>query len=259
MDRIAHPAGMIAWTDLQINQTINMGDNFAATPDVIVFRLFAEVETPVATEATALFFHKPAITDSVELADPKSLEPNLIKTETTPATDALDKFDVVLNKTESPDVNDAPSLSPHKPAITDSVEMSEVVETLKFLFRSPTETVDWAETVIRVSELGKTDSIDMSEAVAKTAELTKTDVFEFQDAVDKFDVGTNPTESTSATESQTFDAGATATDSTDMGEAGVVTTTGDNLFLFAQNYAASNYFAEDYVGVAKYEADMIKS
>ena len=259
MDRIAHPAGMIAWTDLQINQTINMGDDFAATPDVIVFRLFAEVETPAATEATALFFHKPAITDSVELADPKSLEPNLIKTETTPATDALDKFDVVLNKTESPDVNDAPSLSPHKPAITDSVEMSEVVETLKFLFRSPTETVDWAETVIRVSELTKTDSIDMSEAVAKAAEIIKTDGFEFQDAVDKFDVGTDYTESPSATDSQSFDTGAAATDSAEMGEGGVLTSTDDNLFLFAQNYISGDYFAEDYVGVARYEADMIKS
>lgn len=259
MDRIAHPAGMIAWTDLQINQTINMGDGFNATPDVIVFRLFAEVETPAATEAHALFFHKPAITDSVELADPKSLEPNLIKTESTSAVEAVDKFDVVLNKTESPDVNDAPSLSAHKPAITDSVAMSEVVETLKFLFRNPTESVDWAETVIRVSELTKTDSIDMSEAVAKAAETVRIDSFDFQDAVDKFDVVTNPTETAAATESEVLGTETVRTDSADMGEAGSVTTTGDNLFLFAQNYASSDYFAEDYVGVARYEADMIKS
>lgn len=249
LDRIAHPAGMIAWTDLQIEQTLNVGDSFAATPDVIVFRLFAEVETPSATDAPALFLHKPAITDSVDWSDQRTgasddtivLLPGLVKTETTPATDAVDKFDVTMAKTDSVDWADPDAKDVHKPAITDSVDWSEVVVTLKVILREPTEEIDWSETVVLGPNLIKNDSIDMSETVSKEPGLVKTDGFEFQDVITNLFPGLDKTEDPTVDESEVLLFGKIPAETATFGESGQI---------IAQNYAG-DYFAEDYVGEAR--------
>jgi hypothetical protein len=240
LDRIAHPAGMIAWTDIQIHNTLDMGDSFSATPDAIVYRLFGEIENPAATDA-AVFFVTKVLTDSVDWADPHSLQPNLIKTELYSAIDAVNKFDVTLAKTESPDVNDAPSLTPHKPAITDSVSWSETVDTLKLFTRDPSESVDWAETVILGPNLGKNDSIDMSETVTRESENVYTDSVDFAEGVGPFNVETIRTEDTTVNESDVLLFGNTSTETATWGESGQI---------IAQNYAG-DYFAEDYVGEAR--------
>lgn len=237
LDRIAHPAGMIAWTDIQIDNTLDMGATFSATPDAIIYRLFGEIENPAATDAPALFLTK-VVTDSVDWADPHSLQPNLIKVESPAAIDAVNKFDVTLAKTESPAATDAPSLEPHLAGVTDSVDWSETVVTLKLFTRDPTESIDWAETVVLGPNLIKNDSIDMSEVVERESENAYTDSVDFADSAGPLDVGTNPTDSSAATEADVLLFGKIPSDTPSFSESGQI---------IAQNYAG-DYFAEDYVG-----------
>lgn len=240
LDRIAHPAGMIAFTDLQIEQVVNVGDSFAAVPDIIVFRLFAEVETPTVQDVPVLFVTK-VVTDSVDWADPHSLQPNLIKTESPAAVDAVNKFDVTLAKTESPSATDAPALDVHKPTITDSVDWSELVDILLIILRTPTDSIDWAETVVLTPNLIKNDSIDMSEVVAKASETTHTDDFEFQDVITNLFPNLIKTEDPSVDDAPVLLFTSTQTEGIAWGESGQI---------IAQNYAG-DYFAEDYVGEAR--------
>ena len=267
LDRVAHPAGMIAWTDLQIQQTLDFSSFFNATPDVIVFRLFAEVETPTVNDAPALFFHKPTITDSVNWSDQRTgasddtilLLPNLGKFETPAATDAVDKFDVTMGKEDSADLSEAVGKGFNKNNITDGVELSEVVATLIFIFREPLDSVDMSEVVAKLFEKNNiSDSIDMSDTESRESGLVKTDGYQWQDVAVK-ESGMAETDDASVDESEILLFGKIPGDSAEMGEAGVLTSTNDNLFLVAQNYVSGDYFAEDYVGVARYEADMIKS
>jgi len=251
LDRIAHPAGMIAWTDLQIQQTINMGDEFTATPDVIVFRLFAEIETPFVQDAPVLHFHKPAITESVNWSDQRTgasndtilLFPNLGKFETPAATDAFDKFDVTLGKEDSVDWSEAVGKGFNKNNVTDSVGMSEVVTTLKFLFRTPLDSVDMSEAVAKLFEKNNiTDGIDIADAVDKLdVEKPAADSVEWQDVINSRDPGLGKTETPSADEAEVLLFTAAKTDAASFGESGQI---------IAQNYAG-DYFAEDYVGEAR--------
>lgn len=245
LDRIAHPAGMIAWTDLQINQTVNMGADFNALPDIIVFRLFAEVETPFIQDAPALFFHKPAITESVDWSDQRTgasddtilLFPHLGKVESPEVDDQVNKFDVTMAKTDSIDWADSDAKEVHKPAITDSVDLSELVITLKVILREPVDSIDWAETVVFVAELNKTDEVDWSQIVSLAPGLIKTDSIDLSEAVAK-DAGNSVTDDPAVDESNVLLFTGAHTDSAGWGEAGQI---------IAQNYAG-DYFAEDYVG-----------
>ena len=245
LDRIAHPAGMIAWTDLQINQTVDMGAGFDALPDVIVFRLFAEVETPLVQDAPTLFFHKPAITDIVDWSDQRTgaaddtilLFPNLGKVESPSATDAVDKFDVTLAKTESVDWSEAVAKESHLPAVADSIDWSEIVVTLKVILREPTDEVDWTETVVTVVELNKTESVDMSQIVSLSPGLGKTDSVDWTQSIAR-ESGSVRTEDPTVDESNVLLFTGAYTDAAGWGEAGQI---------IAQNYAG-DYFAEDYVG-----------
>jgi len=249
LDRIAHPAGMIAWTDLQIKQTVNMGEGYNATPDVIVFRLFAEIETPFVDDAPALFFHKPAITDSVDWSDQRTgasddtilLFPNLGKFETPSVDDAVDKFDVTMGKEDSVDWSEAVGKDFNKNDVTDSVDWSEVVVTLKFIFREPIETVDWSEAVVISPNLFKNDSIDMSDAPSLEPGLVKEDSVDWQDVITNKKPGLSKTEDPTVDESDVLLFGSARTDTASFGESGQI---------IAQNYAG-DYFAEDYVGEAR--------
>ncbi|MDB4351115.1 hypothetical protein OAA34_00210 [bacterium] len=252
LDRIAHPAGMIAWTDLQIKQTVNMGAGYNATPDVIVFRLFAEIETPSVDDAPVLFFHKPAITDSVNWSDQRTgasddtilLFPNLGKFETPSAEDAVDKFDVTMGKEDSVDWSEAVGKDFNKNNVTDSVDWSEVVVTLKFIFREPTDSVDMSETVAKLFEKNNiTDIIDMADAVDKfdVTKLADSESVDWQDVITNKEPGLGKTEDPTVDESDVLLFGSLKTDTASFGESGQI---------IAQNYAG-DYFAEDYVGEAR--------
>jgi hypothetical protein len=245
LDRIAHPAGMIAWTDLQISQTVDMGADFNALPDVIVFRLFAEVETPLIQDAPALFFHKPAITDSVNWSDQRTgasddtilLLPHLGKVESPSAIDVVDKFDVTLAKTESVDWSEAVAKESHLPAVADSVGWSQTIDLLIVILREPIDSIDWAETVTFVVELNKTDEVDWSQIISLAPGIAKTDSIDLSEAVAK-DAGNAVTDDPTVDESNVLLFTGAQTDSAGWGEAGQI---------IAQNYAG-DYFAEDYVG-----------
>ena len=252
LDRIAHPAGMIAWTDLQIKQTVNMGAGYNATPDVIVFRLFAEIETPSVDDAPVLFFHKPAITDSVDWSDQRTgasddtilLFPNLGKFETPSVDDAVDKFDVTMGKEDSVDWSEAVGKDFNKNNVTDSVDWSEVVVTLKFIFRTPIDSVDMSETVAKLFEKNNiTDSIDMADAVDKfdVTKLADSESVDWQDVITNKEPGLGKTEDPTVDESDVLLFGSARTDTASFGESGQI---------IAQNYAG-DYFAEDYVGEAR--------
>jgi hypothetical protein len=245
LDRIAHPAGMIAWTDLQINQIVDMGAGFDATPDIIVFRLFAEVETPLVQDAPALFFHKPAITDSVDWSDQRTgasddtilLFPVLSKVESPSVDDAVDKLDVTMAKTESVDWSEAVAKESHLPAVADSVDWSELIDLLLVIIRTPSDSVDWAETVTLVVEINKTDEVEWSQILSLDTGLAKTDSIDLSEAVSK-GAGNAVTDDSTVDESNVLLFTGAYTDSAGWGETGQI---------IAQNYAG-NYFAEDYVG-----------
>ena len=252
MDRIAHPAGMIAWTDLQIQQNIDFSGFFNATPDVIVFRLFAEVETPFVNDAPALLFHKPAITDSVDWFDKRTgasddtilLLPNLGKFETPSFDDAIDKFDITLGKEDSVDLSEAVGKDFNKNNITDSVDWSEVVVTLKFIFRTPTDSIDWSEAVAKLFEKNNiSDSIDMADAIDQldVEKQADADSVDWQDAITNIFPNLGKTEDPTVNEAEVLLFSTSKTDSASFGESGQI---------IAQNYAG-DYFAEDYVGEAR--------
>lgn len=245
LDRIAHPAGMIAWTDLQINQQVDMGAGFDAQPDIIVFRLFAEIENPFVQDAPALFFHKPAITDSVDWSDQRTgasddtilLFPHLGKVESPEVDDVVDKLDVTMAKTESVDLSQFVEKDFEKNNITDSVDWSEIIDLLIVILREPVDSVDWAETVTFVVELNKTDEVDWSQIISLAPGLAKTESVDWAEAVAK-GAGNAVTDDPTVDESNVLLFTGAYTDSAGWGEAGQI---------IAQNYAG-DYFAEDYVG-----------
>ena len=245
LDRIAHPAGMIAWTDLQILQTVNMGADFNALPDIIVFRLFAEIENPLVQDAPVLFFHKPAIADSVDWADQRTgastdtilLFPHLGKVESPDVDDQINKFDVTMAKTESVDWSEAVAKDVHLPAVADSVDWSELVDLLLVILREPTDEVDWAETVVRTVELNKTESVDWTDVAVKFPQLVKTDSVDWAQSVNRQSENAY-TEDPDVDDAPVLLFTGAQTESIGWGESGQI---------IAQNYAG-DYFTEDYVG-----------
>jgi hypothetical protein len=246
LDRIAHPAGMIAWTDLQINQLVDMGSSFNALPDIIVFRIFADIENVVVQDAPQLFFHRPNITDSIDWSDKRTgasddtilLLPNLNKVETPSFDDTINKFDIVFAKTEDPVIQDAPALDFHRPNITDSVDWSEIVDILFFIARDPIDSVDWAEVVTRVVGLNKQESVDWNDVANLSPGLVKADPVELNDTSVTRASENAYTEDPLVDESNVLLFATSKTESAVWGESGKV---------IAQNYAG-DYFAEDYVG-----------
>jgi len=236
---------MIAWTDLQINQIVDMGAGFDATPDIIVFRLFAEVETPLVQDAPALFFHKPAITDSVDWSDQRTgasddtilLFPVLSKVESPSVDDAVDKLDVTMAKTESVDWSEAVAKESHLPAVADSVDWSEFIDLLLVIIRTPSDSIDWAETVALVVEINTTDEVEWSQILSLDTGIAKTDSIDLSEAVSK-GAGNAVTDDPTVDESNVLLFTGAYADSVGWGENGQI---------IAQNYAG-NYFAEDYVG-----------
>ena len=378
LDRIAHPAGMIAWTDLQINQKIDMGAGFDAVPDVFVFRLFIDIETSFVQDAPALFFHKPTITDSVNWADSRTgtagdtilLFPNLGKFETPVFDDQVNLFDItkgeedsvglpefeaganeLTNSTFDSDLsgwggalgdfawrtgggaeringtsnsaitqsgmsliegewyqldvdvfwssgadkvtfymsdgganygiayrngtghltatfkatatttkdfrvsflndfrgyitnasfkhlNSIVAKETHKPSIEDSVDLSEIVDILFFVARTPTESVDWTHVITKLIGIAQEDSVGVSKDVSLGAGVSVPESIDWVETVSKA-AGTAAEEDPVVDETTALLVGSDYSDDTGWGESG---------FIVAQNYTSGNYFAEDYVG-----------
>ena len=241
LTRTAHPAGMVAFSDFQIEQTVGFAGTFNIIPDIFVFRVFANVEVLELSELVAKFVHKPNITDSFATQDDEAfLEPGLVKTENPDASDAIDKFDVTMLKTDSSDMSELVEKAISKPTITDSVDLSELVELLLQILRNPVDTVDMSEIVTRVISINKTDNATVDDNSTLTTGLTKTDTPDVSDVPIK-QPGLSKDDTTDLSETVVYLFGMNEPEDYSVSDTGV---------LIIQNYAG-DYFAEDYVGDAR--------
>lgn len=243
LTRAAHPAGMVAFSDLTIRHAVNVGVNYNIIPDVFVFRIFAEIETVLVQDAPALHVHKPTITDSFVIQDDEAiLEPNLGKFEVPEMSEDY-FFDVELVKVETPEMSEVVGKTLHKPTIEDSVTFGEVVSALLFFFRTPTDSIDFTESVIFAIELHKAESIAVDDTPNLEPNLVKSESTEFTETqafdVTKPGVTDNPNVNDSPSLGFERD---TITDSAATSESGTVV---------SQDYGEIDYFRNDYVGEAR--------
>tara|TARA_R110000787_G_scaffold179702_2_gene291654 strand:- start:40263 stop:43352 length:3090 start_codon:yes stop_codon:yes gene_type:complete len=242
LTRSAHPAGMVAYADLQISHVVDLATTFSIVPDILVFRIFVEIDTVLVQDATALFVHKAGIADSFTTQDDEAfLEPGLVKAEDPTATEAIDKFDITVGKTDSADMVEIVAKAFEKNQITDSVDMSELVHVEFIIVRYLTDSVDMSESVAHLIQLNKTESVEMSEVVTRISEMVKSDPAGIADLVDTLEVGLPKTENPTMSDANTMNFGMNEPEDYTASDAGV---------LIVQNYAG-DYFAEDYVGEAR--------
>ena len=241
LKRSGHPAGMVNFADLQINQVLDFSSNINIVPDIFVFRLFAEIDVAEMSELVAKDVHKPTITDTFAFQDNDILEPGLVKTDSYGIEDDNQQLDVSLVKTEGPDMQDEPALDVHKPTIADTFAFQDVAVLLLVIQRNITESVDWAETVVKAMEIIEADSAGIDDDNQQLdVNIVKTEGPDMQDEPALDVHKPTITDSTGVEDdNQQLDVEQTSSDTYGMGDAGVV---------FIQNYVSSDYFAEDYVG-----------
>jgi len=221
---------------------VDLATTFSIVPDILVFRIFVEIDTVLIQDATALFVHKAGIADSFTTQDDEAfLEPGLVKAEDPTATEAIDKFDITVGKTDSADMVEIVAKAFEKNQITDSVDMSELVHVEFIIVRYLTDSVDMSESVAHLIQLNKTESVEMSEVVTRISEMVKSDPAGIADLVDTLEVGLPKTENPTMSDANTMNFGMNEPEDYTASDAGV---------LIVQNYAG-DYFAEDYVGEAR--------
>lgn len=238
LTRTANPAGMVAFSDLQILQNIDFGITFNVIPDLFVFRLFVPLDPVEVSELVELAFHKPAITDSFATQDDEAfLEPGLVKNENPDADDTDYRFDVTMQKAENPDMSENVGKDFEKNNITESVDMSELVILLKLIARYPEDSTDVTETVLLALQLNKTESVAVDDAPSLEANPIKTESVVTSD-LEHLDIGVNKSETPDLEDSPVFLFDGIKTDDYEVSDAGLV---------YMQSYVNGDYFAEDYV------------
>ena len=239
LTRTANPAGMIAFSDLQILQDIDFASNFTIVPDLLVFRIFVPLDPVEVTELVELAFHKPNITDSFATQDDEAiLEPGLGKFETPDMDDTVYRFDVTMQKTDNPDMLELVAKDLTKPTIADSVDLSEVIELLKLIQRIPSDSVDTTEFVAILAQLNKTDDVVVDDLPSLEPQLNKAETTDVDDtSFEKF-ISALKEESVSFTDPSVFVFDASKADDYEVSDTGL---------LYMQNYVNGDYFAEDYV------------
>jgi hypothetical protein len=188
LDRIANPAGMVAFSDLQILHDVNVGLSFNIRPTAYALYLTI-VDTPVTSELVILSFSRPVADTFATQDDEAILEPGLVKSENPEMTDTDIDFDVVLNKTESVDLPEVVGKSFNKNNITESVTFSETFLTLLEILRSPTEDPSTQDAAIFAIGLVKAEQLGIQDAPSLKPNLIKTENPTTGDALDSFDVG----------------------------------------------------------------------
>ena len=238
LTRTANPAGMVAFSDLQILQNIDFGITFNVIPDLFVFRIFVPLDPVEVSELVELAFHKPAITDSFATQDDEAfLEPGLVKNENPDANDTVYRFDVTMQKSENPDMLENVAKDFEKNNITDSVDMTELVVLLKLIERYPTDSTDATETVLLALRLNKTDDVVVDDVPSLEPQLVKTESAVTAD-VDTLNIGLNKSETPDLEDSPVFLFDGLKADDYEVSDAGLI---------YMQNYVNGDYFAEDYV------------
>jgi len=238
LTRTANPAGMVAFSDLQILHNVDFGITFNVVPDLFAFRIFVPLDPVEVSELVELAFHKPAITDSFSTQDDEAfLEPGLVKNENPDADDTVYRFDVTTQKSENPDISENVAKDFEKNNITDSVDMTELVLLVKLIQRFPIDSTDVAETVLLALQLNKTDDVAVDDDPSLEPQLVKTESAVTADA-DTLTIGLNKTETPDMNDSPVFLFDGIKADDYEVSDAGVI---------YMQNYINGDYFAEDYV------------
>jgi hypothetical protein len=236
LDRIANPAGMVAFSDLQILHDVNVGLSFNIRPTAYALYLTI-VDTPVTSELVILSFSRPVADTFATQDDEAILEPGLVKSENPEMTDTDIDFDVVLNKTESVDLPEVVGKSFNKNNITESVTFSETFLTLLEILRSPTEDPSTQDAAIFAIGLVKAEQLGIQDAPSLQPNLIKTENPTTGDALDSFDVGKPFADTADFVDPAILLFVATKADNYEVSDAGTI---------YMQNYAG-DYFAEDYV------------
>lgn len=240
LTRTAHPAGMIAFSDLQIEHVIDFASTFNIVPDIFVFRIFANVEEIELSELVAKFVHKPNINDSIVTQDDEAvLEPGPVKFEVVATADDIDKLDVTMAKSEGVDNSELVQKDIRKPTISDSIDLSDVAILLLQILRDPIDTVDMSETVTLVARLNKAETTTVDDSAKLFTVLNKTESTNVDESVVKDSV-LPKTESPVLSDIPNLLFGLSEPEDYSVSDSGV---------LIIQNYAG-DYFAEDYVGDA---------
>lgn len=236
LDRIANPAGMVAFSDLQILHNVNVGLNFNIRPTA--YALYSVIiDTSVTSELVILSFSRPVADTFATQDDEAILEPGLVKSENPDMNDTNIDFDVVLNKTETLDLTEAVAKAFNKNNITDSVDLSELVELLLLIIRNPADNPSTQDAAIFAISLIKAEQLEIQDAPSLQPNLIKTENPTTGDALDSFDVGKSLADTTDFADPATLLFVTTKSDNYEVSDAGTI---------YMQNYAG-DYFAEDYV------------
>ena len=188
-----------------------------------------------------VFFREP--TDSFTMQDSVSVERGVGAVETILFADAVDKFDIGVNPTDTP-----------------TADESTVFDVTTV--RADTFTSD--DTISIEPQLIGTDTILMQDAPSVEHGGVYADTFNIADAVDKFDIGVNPSDTGATADSiNNFDVTTAPTDSSDTADSinkfdveidltgssvDEDVAMGDSGSLISQSYTVDlTYFAEDYV------------
>ena len=188
-----------------------------------------------------VFFREP--TDSFTMQDSVSVERGVGAVETILFADAVDKFDIGVNPTDTPAIQDSTAFD---------------------ITAGRTDTFTGDDTLSIEPQLIGTDTTLMQDAPSVEAQPRPSDSFVTADAVNKFDIGVNPTDTGATADSiNNFDITTGPTDTSNTADSinkfdVEIDLTGssvdedaaisDSGSLISQSYTVDlTYFAEDYV------------
>ena len=209
--------------------------------EVEVSSVTDSVEMGESVLISFVFFRNP--TDSFEMQDSVSVERGVGAVETILFADAVDKFDIGVNPTDTLDIQDSTAFD---------------------ITAGRTDTFTGDDTLSIEPQLIGTDTTLTQDAPSVEAQPRPSDSFVTADAVNKFDIGVNPTDTGATADSiNNFDVTTAPTDSSDTADS--ITkfdveidltgssvdedvAMGDSGSLISQSYTVDlTYFAEDYV------------
>ena len=236
-DYFAHDAGRYTFLFAETTAEVYRVDDQLTSLAVEITTTTDTVDWAETVLISFVFFRTP--TDTFDMADAAVLEPGVRPTDTPTLADAISKFDVETNPTDTGamqdttafdltttaadtfDVADVPALEAHKPSIADTMNMADAPSV--------------------EPQIPRTDTMSMADAVSKLdIGVLPSDTPTLADSVNKFDITTVATDTMNMADAVSrLDVESTASDTFDVADTGN---------LISQSYTVDlTYFAQDYV------------
>ena len=236
-DYFAHDAGRYTFLFAETTAEIYRIDDQITSLAVEITTTTDTVDWAETVLISFVFFRTP--TDTFDMAAAAVLEPGLRPTDTPTLADAISKFDVETNPTDTGamqdttafdltttaadtfNVADVPALDGHKPSIADTMNMADAPSV--------------------EPQIPRTDTMSMADAVSKLdIGVLPSDTPTLADSVNKFDITTVATDTMNMADAVSrLDVESAASDTFDVADTGN---------LISQSYTVDlTYFAEDYV------------